>query len=104
MSPRAQPPVYQVPAWATDAIGAGSIRVNRATASKVGHYFEAFREAMDEGSDRPLREFRHRYGATIRDLRGQTFELRLDLDELIADWESLSDEEQDAILDEFESP
>jgi hypothetical protein len=104
MPPRANLLIYHVPAWATDALGADSIRVNRTTAVKVGYYFEAFNRAMDEGSDKPLQAFRREYGGAIRDVRGQTFQLRFDFDELLMDWESLSDDEQDAILDEFDSP
>ena len=104
MPPRAKPAIYEVPAWATDAVGADSIRVNRATAIKVGHYFQAFNQAMEEGTDAPLRDFRREYGASIRDLHGGRFHLRFDLDELIQDWESLSDDEQDEVLSEFDSP
>jgi hypothetical protein len=93
-----------MPTWGTDALGATKIRVSRATAQKMGHHLEAINRSMEVGSGRPLRDFARRHGIVIRDLHHQRFTLRTDFDELLAEWFAMSDEEQDAVLDEIESP
>jgi hypothetical protein len=101
MSPRRKPSVFEVNYLDPFSGGVEVLRLNARNASRYAEYENDLKKAKQLRSSAPLRKWERR---TFEDLRKQRWIFDTDLDNILAQEEELTDEEQVMLENPIDSP